>query len=334
MTSAKTAKKGFTIIELLTVLSIIIILISVLVPSMNKARIFAKKVTQKGQFHDISKGLELFRNDHQETYPDSGAIDSDPAGPYGYCGAMKLCEAMLGQDGMGLNPSSSFFASGMGTDSAGNVVDLYPLDLCTQTNPSAYSGTNPTNLILAANIRERNKYIESDNIKATRLKDLYSWYITAAQGTSYYDGKTFQASTDVYPYAFPNAVITDVYLHAASICGGKKLGMPVLYYKADPSKMVHDPNFDPTVTPTTNPNMYNFDDNYAITGLGCPWDASATVTPHPMYGPAGIKVFYKAITNTRITSTPRPHNEDGYILISAGYDGLYGTRDDVFNFAD
>jgi prepilin-type N-terminal cleavage/methylation domain-containing protein len=330
MTSAKTTKKGFTIIELLTVLSIIIILISILVPGLNRARVFAKKVTQKGQFHEISKGLELFRNDHQETLPDSGAADTDTAGPYGYCGAMKLCEAMLGQDGMGYHPSSRFFSSGKGSDATGTEVDLYPLDLCVQTNPSAYSGPTADPL-LVTNMRERNKYIESDNIKATRLSALYSWYDTAAQGASYYDGLTFQTSTNTYPYAFPNAVITDVYLHASSLCGGKKLGMPVLYYKADPSKLVHDPNYVPAVG-TPNPNIYNFDDNHAITGLGCPWDASATVTPHPMY--TNPYVFYKAITNKNVTSTPRPHNEDGYILISAGYDGLYGTRDDVFNFAD
>ncbi len=47
-----------------------------------------------------------------------------------------------------------------------------------------------------------------------------------------------------------------------------------------------------------------------------------------------LQVFYKAITNDKVTATPRPHNEDGYILMSAGWDGLYGTKDDVFNFAD
>ena len=29
---------------------------------------------------------------------------------------------------------------------------------------------------------------------------------------------------------------------------------------------------------------------------------------------------------------PRPYRADSYILISAGYDGLYGTRDDICNF--
>jgi hypothetical protein len=33
-----------------------------------------------------------------------------------------------------------------------------------------------------------------------------------------------------------------------------------------------------------------------------------------------------------MASLPRPYRRDSYILISAGYDGLYGTADDVLNF--
>jgi len=324
MTSAKTTKKGFTIIELLTVLSIIIILISILVPGMNRARIFAKKVTQKGQFHEISKGLELFRNDHQETYPDSGAADT-AATPVGYCGAMKLCEAMLGQDGMGFHPSSKFLADATtsGTDPL-STPDIYPFDLCVKIDPGSTSYTPE----LRANLRERAKYLESDNIRASKLQDMYtSWLLSSSSASFYPTQVSFEDNSTVYH----NAVITDVYLHAVSRCGGVKLGMPVLYYKADPSKLVHDPCTIP-LPGTPNPNIYNFDDNYGLTALGCPWESGAGVNPHPMY--TDPRVFYKAITNKKVTSTPRPHNEDGYILMSAGYDGLYGTRDDVFNFAD
>jgi prepilin-type N-terminal cleavage/methylation domain-containing protein len=325
MTSTKTIKKGFTIIELLTVLSIIIILISILVPGMNRARIFAKKVTQKGQFNEIAKGLELFRNDHQETYPDSGATDT-AATPVGYCGAMKLCEAMLGQDGMGFHPSSQFLADATtsGTDPL-STADIYPFDLCNKIDPGAY--TDP----LRVNLRERARYLESDNIRASRLQDMYTWDLSTSSANFYAPVVSFEDDASVYH----NAVITDVYLRAVSRCRGDKLGMPVLYYKADPSKLVHDPCFFNTALPeyaTTNPSIYNFDDNYGLTRLGCPWEAGPGVNAHPMF--TDIKVFYKAITNKKVTATPRPHNEDGYILMSAGYDGLYGTKDDVFNFAD
>jgi prepilin-type N-terminal cleavage/methylation domain-containing protein len=311
-------KRGFTIIELLTVMSIIIILISILVPALNRVRIYAKVVTQKGQFFEISKGLEMYRNDHRDTLPDSGPADTSATPPtVGYCGAMKLCEAMLGQDGMGFHPSSRFWADGTWQDPNLTIVDLYPLDLCTQIDPTPH----------LSNLREREKYLEREHFKATRLQDLYQWSIGAPLGVSY--GPPFDPAA-TFNAGYHNAVICDVFLRGYSRCigrEGEKLGMPVLYYKANPSKLSHDPNGWNTNTD----NIYNFDDNYAITALGCSWETTY-VTDHPMFTNPGL--FYKAITNERITTMPKPHNEDGYILMSAGYDGLYGTRDDVFNFAE
>jgi len=320
--------KGFTIIELLTVMSIIIIIMSVLVPALSRTRRYAKTVTQRAQFHEISKGLELFRNDHADTLPDSGPADT-AATPVGYCGAMKMCEALIGQDGMGLHPSSRFLADATTSGPPANP-DIYPFDLCTQMEP-----TDPLYAPLIPNLRERIKYVDSENIKAVRLQDLYTWVITS--GTSFYTAT--QVSFQTPPEKYHNAAISDVFLRAAingTYCaarGGQKAGMPVLYYKADSSKLNHD-SITPPVAGGSNTNIYNFDDNYAITALGCPWEASPPPAgpAHPMQ--TDPLVFLKAITNTKVTSTPRPHNEDGYILMSAGWDGLYGTRDDVYNFAD
>jgi type II secretory pathway pseudopilin PulG len=323
MTSTKT--KGFTIVELLTVMSIIIILMSVLVPGLQRTRRYAKVVVQKGQFHEINKGLELYRNDHQESFPDSGAIDSNKIG---YCGAMKLCEALLGQDGMGNHPLSNFQASQPTT---------YLFDLCYITPSTDYTGNPPSKPALAASIRDRTKYTDAENIKAYRLQDIYNWAITS--GVNFYTPTapfTADDGSTTTPSAYPNAVIGDVFQKAiinTTHCparAGQKVGMPVLYYKADSSKIAHDAVTLPAAG-TPNTNIYNFDDNYAITALGCPWDATSTTEAHPMF--SDPRVFLTAITNDKITSTPRPHNEDGYILLSAGWDGLYGTNDDVYNFA-
>jgi type II secretory pathway pseudopilin PulG len=324
MTSKKT--KGFTIVELLTVMSIIIILMSVLVPGLARTRRYAKVVVQQGQFHEIAKGLELYRNDHQESYPDSSTTDTATT-PNLYCGAMKLCEALVGQDGMGNHPLSNFQASQPST---------YLFDLCYIRDPGA-TAYDPCE---SANLRDRTKYVESDSVKAYRLQDVYTWAITS--GKSFYNTTaTFKVDngSTTTPSTSPNAVIGDVFQKAdikgtkCSARGGQKVGMPVLYYKADSSKIAHDATTTPA-TGTPNTNIYNFDDNYAITSLGLPWEGSHT-NDHPMYKPdsPGPLLFLKAITNDKVTSTPRPHNEDGYILLSAGWDGLYGTQDDVYNFA-
>ncbi len=321
MTSKKT--KGFTIVELLTVMSIIIILMSILMPGLSRTRRYARVVVQRSQFSDISKGLELYRNDHQETYPDSGAVDTN-ATPVGYCGAMKLCEALVGQDGMGFNPASTFQAN----------TSAYLFNLCANNQVSSVTVNGTPSLM--ANLQARTPYLASDSIKAAHLEDLYATYTGVKN--YYIPQAPFGQTVDATPPAvtqFPNSVLTDVFLqNSPRICGGKKLGMPVLYYKANTTNLVHDPCYmEDYGNVTTNPSIYNFDDNYALTGLGSPWQNTQTpATAQPMF--TNPDLFYKAITNTKITSTPRPHNEDTYILLSAGWDGLYGTADDIYNFSD
>ena len=42
--------------------------------------------------------------------------------------------------------------------------------------------------------------------------------------------------------------------------------------------------------------------------------------------------FENMIVNENVQTIRRPYRADGYILISAGKDGDFGTADDVFNF--
>lgn len=80
------SKAAFTIVELLTVMSIIVILIGLLVPALNKVRQFAYEVKQKAQFHSIDTAMELF-NSEFDGYPDSDALDPDGQS---FCGVKAL----------------------------------------------------------------------------------------------------------------------------------------------------------------------------------------------------------------------------------------------------
>jgi hypothetical protein len=82
---------------------------------------------------------------------------------------------------------------------------------------------------------------------------------------------------------------------------------------------VNDPN---------NPdNIYDYKDNHALLALGVPGKPGVK---HPMY--EDPKIFYEITKNYRIKTQSKPYRADTYILLSAGWDGLYGTEDDITNF--
>jgi type II secretory pathway pseudopilin PulG len=290
---SKGQKTGFTIIELLTIMSIIVIIISVLLPGLNMIRWYAKYTTQKNQFRNIDTGLQAYEIDFGE-YPDSGALDTAPA-PAQYCGAMKLAEAMAGQDGLGFNPDSKFAA-----DDGDGQTELYP--------PS--QGPPPWDPWYVENLRNRKEYLEAKDVQICSLADLYP--------------------IAEWPNKSEVALLCDVYKrNELRNSKGTKLGMPILYYKADTSKLAHDVD-----VPTNPGNIYNYTDNQEFLKLGVPWDASAT---HPLYDNNG-KLFYEMTQDNSALPIQRPHNKNSYILISAGGDGIYGTggslrTKDVFNFA-
>jgi len=288
-------KSAFTIIELLTVMSIIVILISLLVPSLNAVRRYAKAVRQKGQFHEIRTGLEMFYIDFSE-YPESGenslpgGIDDVP-----YCGAQKLCEALLGRDGHGLHPDSQFIAAG--TDRSGKI--LYPPVPANPLSDPAYLG----------NLHSRkNPYIDPEKFKITSLHELH-------------DGS-------IVPYTEPNALICDVFNRVRNQNPNKSttIGMPVLYYRADTAKMAHHLATDAS---NIGQNIYNYRDNYTLMSLKT---AEMGNNEHPMY--ADLNIFYNMTWNGRDRVLTKPFNSETYLLICAGWDGLYGTKDDIFNFGE
>ena len=286
-------KAAFTIVELLTVMSIIVILIGLLVPALNKVKQYAYDVKQQAQFHSIDAAIELF-NSEFDGYPDSLAVDPD-AVPY--CGAMKLCEAMMGRDLMGFHPDSIFRSNGL--DSLGN--NLYPLI----SNTTAY-----TNSLSA----RKGPYLPLENANAYQLRDLYG---------------------EIGPFAGENFVLCDVFRRVTHIQSGKKVGMPILYYKANTAKIQHDYN-----NPANPQNIYDYMDNQNLVLLGKPWDLpSKGGTAHRLAMETGQQPgyrFYMNTTNEKLLSSSRaavrPYRADTYILISAGSDGEYGTPDDICNF--
>lgn len=300
-------KRGFTIVELLTVMSVIIILMGLLLPALNMAKRYAKRVKQKNQFAGINAALEMF-NVEQEGYPESSALN---VAPNITTGAHRLTEALIGRDFQGFDTLSSWDAKADESDTA-----IY--------------GTNPTNPVEVAESLDRRKgpYLELDQLGAFQIGQLYPGNATV------YNGLTTSAP-----------VITDVYTITRVTIGSKvvKAGTPILYYKANVSSDI----FDTSPTANLADNIYNPEDNDDLVQLGHIKHPTPTDPLHkhhfdstytdPASGQTGTQIFYEAITNPRIPligGYGRPYQQESFILVSAGFDGRFGTRDDVFNFGN
>ncbi len=155
-------KKGFTLVELLVVIGIIALLISVLLPALNKAREAANTIKCSANLHSIGSGISLYVADYKGTLPASnfyvglqivnggaqqlpatpdhgyvhwsgylyaGSKHSDPADPvYRQLTGWEMFQCPSLQDG-GLPPANTFPAnldnlSGQNEDGDPNSVDL------------------------------------------------------------------------------------------------------------------------------------------------------------------------------------------------------------------
>ena len=65
MTSGR--KQAFTLIELLVVISIIALLLSILVPSLNKVKEMAKRIVCSSSLRQVAFGVLMYTNDHEKT---------------------------------------------------------------------------------------------------------------------------------------------------------------------------------------------------------------------------------------------------------------------------
>ena len=75
----KTVESGFTLVELLVVISIIALLLSILLPSLGKARSMAKRLVCSHNLKQINLAMRLYLDNNNDTYP--CAQDPTPTNP-------------------------------------------------------------------------------------------------------------------------------------------------------------------------------------------------------------------------------------------------------------
>ena len=319
----KRKNSAFTVIELITVIVIISILVSLLLPGISMVRNLAKNTQQKAQFTALELALEAFKNDYGQ-YPESSIYTNT------YMGAQKLAEAMVGRDRLGFHPD---------TDWGEGLVytwDLYYRGVLSDFNPSGSNkrGTDETD---KENFEKRkDPYIELESSNVFRLKS----------DTSSADKKTGLYDVAVNPLDEDSLVLCDAYKRnkvTVYLPGAKtkmiKAGNPILYYRANlQSKTSNGP---------IQNRIYNAADNFTVVDVvGKIMKARKETTEdelndYTIYNNTlgNHTRFYELISDPKVatgsgTDALRywPYNSQTYILISAGKDGLYGTEDDICNF--
>jgi prepilin-type N-terminal cleavage/methylation domain-containing protein len=318
---------GFTLIELLVVVAIISMLVGLLSVGLRKTKILSSNLRQKAVFNAMQIGLELFSKDF-DGYPDSRSLPN-PTGANQVCGAQHLLEALIGRDEAGVEPKTNWYAP--------DPTLFMPAPPNNPLTVAAYGYYDTTNA--RSKDRRKGPYGEFKHIEIHTVYDLWQ----GQNGSSnIYDSQGVTIPARRAP------LFTDVYRkYKITLPGGgtTRVGMPILYFKANRAATRQfrlDVTAQNQVTSPVQADMekwtYNYLDNAAIVNLSSLGDTTITEAGHYVDPDDAAKikaqVFYEQITQREDLDRPffKPFNANTFLLISAGWDGVYGTEDDVTNF--
>lgn len=298
---------GFTLVELLVVIGIIAILISILLPSLARARDQARRVKVRAMIHAVDMGLDLFNNDFGH-YPNSD-IEHDPIRDFpagnarddGMWGANRLARAMLGPDHLGVDVAGIL---------SENRYNYYPELEFTMAQVREMPRVGP--------------------------------YVEGLKTATEYDSRYFRQGHN-FPENGRPFIVDDAYGYPLLYYRANAHGQ-VPFDSQDNRKGVYClwDNFGFTGIQDQGNDEPRAGWDFADTGrlVGChPLGAIGSLVPDRINRPPYFCGFGKTFAGMlhdegalRAAGVVKPVNPERFVLIHPGPDGLWGTDDDVTNF--
>lgn len=323
------ARRGgaFTIIELLVVVAIIVLLIGLLVPSLSAARAHARNVRTRATLKSVADGLEMFVGENPEDtrrtggYPPSEAAEDEAeTGTQLIFGAQWMVRYLVGKDLKGYVPKRHV-----------------PADLLTPPPPAGWAQKNwyddPENNYVSQ-VPRAGPYLQPDGLTLEEPSKLPGAPETPPPGC---DARTLRQLVALDAWGYPilyyaaNARYAD---RPDATIASREGTRPGIYTMKDNALFTGMKEGSP-VYPAWDLNLFGGDERYRLAEFGTDPPTVASLKAAAAAGQTHIFPYYVLSKNVWESSGQQsavPYRKSAYLLITAGRDGIYGTKDDVTNF--
>ncbi|HET6248089.1 MAG TPA: prepilin-type N-terminal cleavage/methylation domain-containing protein [Tepidisphaeraceae bacterium] len=302
---SRSSRGGFTLIELLVVIGIIVILVGILLPVVSTMRKRAENTDSTAEITRIAVACNNYYNDYH-AYP--GPVPESLI--YGNNGQLSQTAALTGAS---IISSSENLVLGL----EGGIVPPTSATATTYTYNVTLVTKGPQSLNYMQPQQVSPYYDTSSPELANNGAGVLTSWTTTQGGTYATPALTIPEMMD--HFSNPHPII---YLRA--VVGGTSI--------CDQARNSSSPGSQ-YFTAELNPYWRVYTSTVTLTSPTLP-TATTTATSGTFSTPdaSNNKVYqssYYFFQNATINDGITPRSKDSFILISAGYDGIYGTTDDI-----